>query len=119
MSSQWTDIVAQWQRKAAAAQEEAHRILAVHEGAVKSRVVVLEDVMRKLAASSLPADVQDYFREAITCLEHDARRAAMILSWSGFFYMLSEKLYTQHEATLRTAYPNQGFRTKIRHLLRG
>ncbi|OON67773.1 hypothetical protein [Hymenobacter sp. CRA2] len=109
MSSQWLDLVAQWQQKAAAAQEEAHRVLAVHEGAVKSRVIVLEDVMRKLTASPLPSDVQDYFREAITCLEHDARRAAIVLSWAGFFYTICEKLYSQHEAALRMAYPNWQF----------
>lgn len=109
MSSQWPELVAQWQQKAAAAQEEAHKILAIHEGAVKSRVIVLEDVMRKLAASPLPPDVQNYFREAVICLEHDARRAAIVLSWAGFFYILCEKMFNQYEAELRAAYTNWQF----------
>lgn len=109
MSSQWPEVLAQWQYKAAAAQEEAHRILARHEGASKSRVIVLEDLLRQLAASSLPTDVQGYFKEALMCLEHDARRAAIILSWAGFFYTLCEKLYNQHEAALRMSYPKWEF----------
>lgn len=109
MSNQWPELITQWQQKAAAAQEEAHRILARHEGASKSRVIVLEDLLRQLAASSLPTDVQGYFKEALTCLEHDARRAAIVLSWSGFFYMLCEKLYSQYEAMLRIEYPKWQF----------
>jgi hypothetical protein len=109
MSNGLGDIVAHWQQKAANAQEEAHRILAVHAGAIKSRVIVLEDVLRQLASSSLSPDIQSYFREAITCLESDARRAAIVLSWAGIFYTLCEKLYVQHEVALRAARPGWKF----------
>ena len=55
-----------WTARASKARRAAHRALAKHESAA-SRVVLLEDLTKSL--SGTPVDVQDYFSEAIACLE--------------------------------------------------
>ena len=101
------NTVEEWQRRALVARNEAHQILAAHDSATKSRVVLLEKLLRQLGP--LPVDVRDYFHEATTCLEHGLTRAAIVLAWSGFFYTISAVLYQQHEAQLRVQRPNWKF----------
>lgn len=86
--------------RVAAATEEAHQILAIYESS-PSRVVILGDLLQRL--SGLPVDVQDYFRESTRCLEHNVLRAAIVLSWAGFFHVVCEKLFSTHENALRVA----------------
>lgn len=89
-------IVSRVQRARAA----AHGALGVHESAA-SRVILLENVVKRLSGS--PVDVQDYFREAVTCLENGLYRAAIVMSWAGYFHVFSETLYQQREGEIRTA----------------
>lgn len=95
------DAINEWLRRAGVAKYEAHRILATHEGSTTSRIILLEDLMKAL--SGLPVDVEDYFKESIICLESNLLRAAVVLSWSGFFHVLAEKLFNDHEAALRSS----------------
>ena len=81
------------------AERTAHSILSKHE-ASPSRIIHLEDLVRRLSGS--PIDVQDYFNEAITCLEQKLYRAAIVMSWAGHFHVFVEKLYKYHEADIRT-----------------
>ena len=99
--------VSDWVRKAGKAQKEAHKILSTHEGAISSRVVILEELLTRL--SKLPVDVQDYFKEATVCLENNLHRAAVVLAWAGFFHVLSEKLYSGHLTALKSARPKWVF----------
>ena len=92
-------FIEEWHNRALKAKEDAHRILATHERAGSSRVIVLEDLLREL--TGLPVDVEDYFREAVICVEQNLLRAAVVLSWSGFFHVLAERLYAEKEKELR------------------
>lgn len=100
-------LIREWAARATTARKEAHRILAQHEQA-RSRVILLTDLPKEL--SGLPVDVQDYFREACTCLEQDCRRAATVLSWAGFFHVFVEALLARHEADLRSQRPKWSFK---------
>jgi hypothetical protein len=102
-------IILDWTARAAKARKEAHKILSVHERSTSSRVVILEDLLAKL--SKLPVDVQDYFDEATVCLENGLLRAAIVLSWAGFFHVLSENLYTNHLVALKAVRPKWVFNT--------
>lgn len=99
-------LLHEWLNRVNTAKNEAHKILAFHEQSL-SRVVILEDLLKKL--DGLPVDVQDYFREAITCLEQNLLRASIVLSWSGFFHVLVEDMYSNHEIILRNSYPKWKF----------
>lgn len=96
-----------WNKRALKATADAHKILSVHE-ASKSRVILLENLLDDL--SSLPVDIQDYFQEAVTCLEFDLKRAAIVLSWSGFFSVISESFYRSHESVIRSCRPKWNFK---------
>lgn len=76
------------------AREAAHRVLEKHEGA-RSRVISLERLQKEL--SGTPIDIQDYFKEAIGCLEHSFYRSAIVLAWSGHFSIFFDQLYQNHE----------------------
>lgn len=101
-------LVIEWYKRAVRANRAAHQILSAHEKA-PSRVILLEDLLKKL--SSLPVDVQDYFREATTCLEYNLKRAAIVLSWAGFFHVLAQKLYSSHLQELKIVRKKWKFRT--------
>jgi hypothetical protein len=90
--------VEDWVLRAAKARREGHLALAKHEGAA-SRVVLLEDLVKQL--SGAPVDVQDYFTEAICCLENELYRGGVVLAWAGHFHVFSEKLFQKHEADIR------------------
>jgi hypothetical protein len=97
----------EWLRRTRTAQRAAHAVLAIHEQAA-SRVILLEDLVRKLAIA--PVDVQDYFREAATCLEQGLYRSGVVLAWAGHFHVFSEMLFLKHETDIRSARPKWTFR---------
>jgi hypothetical protein len=87
-----------WKRKVSSFYNAAHLVLSKVEDS-KSRVVLLEKTAKKLAG--LPIDIENYFNEAIQCLENDLRRPAIVSSWAGFFHILSEKTFNLKEIELR------------------
>jgi hypothetical protein len=89
-----------WPIRALRARRAAHTALAKHEGA-PSRIIFLEDLTKKL--SGVPVDVQDYFSEAISCLENKLYRSGIVLGWAGHFHVFSEMFFIKHEADIRTA----------------
>ena len=96
-----------WTSRASKARSAAHRALAKHESAA-SRVVLLEDLTKSL--SGTPVDVQDYFSEAISCLENKLYRSGIVLAWAGHFHVFSEVCYQKHEDDIRHARPKWIFR---------
>lgn len=99
--------IADWTTRALRARRAAHTALSIHEGSA-SRIVLLEDLTKSLRGS--PVDVHDYFREAISCLEHGLFQSGIVLSWAGYYHVFSEHLYAKHEAELRTARPKWVFK---------
>lgn len=89
-----------WVARASKVRREAHRVLAKHESAA-SRIVLLEDLSKRL--SGTPVDVQDYFDEAISCVEGKMYRAGIVLAWAGHFHVFSEICYARHEDKIRAA----------------
>ena len=55
-------------------------------------------------------DVQDYFSEAISCLESELYRSGIVLAWAGHFHVFSEVCYQNHEADIRAARPAWKFK---------
>ncbi|BBL72605.1 hypothetical protein [Methylogaea oryzae] len=96
-----------WLIRAKTAQRAAHVVLATHEQSA-SRVILLEDLVKKLSVA--PVDVQDYFREATTCLEQGLYRSGVVLAWAGHFHVFSETLFLKHEAEIRSARPKWMFK---------
>lgn len=96
-----------WIARANKARAAGHQALSLHESAA-SRIVLLENLSKSL--SGAPVDVQDYFREAICCLENEIFRPAIIMSWSGYFHMLSEYLFSGYEAEIRSLRPKWVFK---------
>lgn len=92
------EIIKEWSSRAIAANDEAKKILSTHESSL-SRVITLDELVENI--SSLPIDVRDYFFEAKSCLEHNFLRAAVVLSWSGFFHVFVEKMYSLNEQAIR------------------
>lgn len=88
--------------KVKAFEQEAHAILATHEGA-GSRVIILEESYDKLTKLSLKQD--ELFRQALRCVEHKLFRAAHVLAWAGFMDLLEEKLASDGLVKLRVARP--------------
>jgi hypothetical protein len=99
---QFGDLV----RRSLNARRAAHESLARHESSA-SRIVLLEDLAKTL--SGAPIDVQDYFKEAISCLEGKLYRSAVVVAWAGHFHVLSETLFQKREAAIRTARPKWTF----------
>ena len=89
-----------WLARSISARKASHNALAKHDGAT-SRIVVLEDLLKGL--SGAPIDVQDYFGEAITCLEHGLFRSGIVLAWAGQFDVYSEMLFAKHEPDIRAS----------------
>ena len=96
----------EWLERARSAERKAHGILAMHEAA-HSRVVLLENLSHQL--NGTPKDVQDYFQEAIECLQSRLYRAGVITAWSGHIYMFSKSLYQKHEDDIHTKHPKLEF----------
>ena len=98
--------IREWTKRVANAQEAAHRLLSQHERST-SRVIILEQLLNQL--SGLPVDVQDYFQEAVSCLEHKFFRAAIVMAWAGHFHVFSESLYQKHAKDIRGVRPKWRF----------
>jgi len=107
MTTENIDLIKEWLHRALLAKRAAHQALAVHEQA-SSRVIILEDLLKNL--SGLPLDIQDYFREAVACVEGNLLRAAVVLSWAGFMHVLIEYVYTKYKAQIRQVRPNWQFK---------
>ena len=110
MSDGFLELLRDWQNRALLARKEAHHVLAKHE-ASKSRVVILDDLLGSL--SGFPVDIKDYFQEAVTCLENNLLRSAVVLSWAGFFHVLSESLFHRHEKDIKAKRPKWKFKGLI------
>src|SRR5258708_31023096 len=76
---------------------EAHVILGKHESS-PSRVILLEDSYKKLAALTLKQD--DLMRQALRCMENELYRASHVMAWAGFMDFLEEKLVSDGFAKL-------------------
>lgn len=96
-----------WTGRVSRARRAAHIALSHHESAA-SRIVLLEDLSKRL--SGTPVDVQDYFAEAIACLEGELYRSGIVLAWAGHFHVLTEVCYAAHEADIRTLRPKWIFK---------
>lgn len=94
-------------RKSRLAKKAAHEVLSQHELS-SSRIIHLEALSKRL--SGAPVDVQNYFKEAITCLEQGLYRAAIVMAWAGHFNVFFEALYQKHEAEIRNARPRWSFK---------
>lgn len=99
-----------WAKRASSARRAAHQALAHHEGAA-SRVVLLEDLAKGLAGT--PIDVQDYFSEAISCIQNELYRSGIVLAWAGHFHVFSEVCYQKHEASIRLVRPKWTFKDLV------
>lgn len=96
-----------WITRVSRARRAAHITLSKHESA-PSRIVLLEDLSKSL--SGTPVDVQDYFNEAISCLESELYRSGIVLAWAGHFHVFSEVCFQKHEADIRAARPKWTFK---------
>lgn len=97
-----TDEIQEWVQRTDAARRDAHRILAQHESSHTSRAVLLSDLLVRL--ETLPPDVHDYFREAVSCLEYGFRRAGMVMAWAGFSHVIIYKMVSDHGPSLKALY---------------
>ena len=104
-----------WLDRAKKAESAANQVLAHHELSA-ARIIELNHLLLTLA--SLPVDVKDLFSEAVTCLQLDLRRSAIVVSWAGFFSTLVERLFQDHELTLRSVRPKWQF-TDLHELKEG
>lgn len=98
--------VLDWCVRVRNAERAGHLILSQHESS-KSRIVLLEDLSKKL--SGAPVDVQSYFQEAVSCAERELFRAAVVLSWAGHFGVYFETLYKYYESAIRVSRPKWSF----------
>jgi hypothetical protein len=87
---------------------EAHAILSTHESS-PSRVVLLEDSYRKLAALTLKQD--ELMRQSLRCMESKLYRASHVMAWAGFMDFLEEKLGSDGFVKLHAARPAWTFKT--------
>ena len=101
------DLLPELFKRVERAEKEAHNVLSAHE-ASRSRIIFLEGLLRDI--SSLPVDVETYFRESIKCIEVGCVRAGMVLAWSGFFEILAERLLCDTESELRSKRPKWTFK---------
>ena len=95
------DHVKLWQQRIQAFQRDSHRLFAKYETSA-SRVVELNALIKSL--SGLPVDVEGYFREAANCLQQGNFRAAVVMSWAGFFSVFMDAFYTEKESDIKKNY---------------
>jgi hypothetical protein len=82
-----------WVARTGKARRAAHRALAKHESAASRAVILFEYLSKSL--SRTPVDVQDYFCEAIACLEGELYRSAIVLAWAGYYHVFSRRFATR------------------------
>ena len=100
------DHVKSWRKRVQKFEIESHELFAKYETSA-SRVVELKELVRSL--SGLPVDVEGYFRESTDCLEFGSFRAAIVMSWAGFFSVFMEKFYSTSQVEIRNQYPRWNF----------
>jgi hypothetical protein len=84
--------------RAHAFENEAHRILAIHETTVY-RVITIEDTYRTLTGLSLQQEI--LFREALRCVENQLFKAAHVMAWAAFMDYLEDKMIAEYLADIR------------------
>lgn len=97
------EIARDLRERAHAFEEEAHRILARHEGS-KSRVISLDDTRRQLVTLSLLQD--ELFQEALASIERGIYRAAHVMGWAAFVDFLEQKLASDGLAKVKSLRPS-------------
>lgn len=82
-------------------EKQAHALLAIYESVSKSRVVVLDQTYRSVAALNLRQD--DLMKQALRCIEEGLYRAAHVMAWAAFMDFLEEKYQSDGLVKLRAA----------------
>ena len=95
------DHVKTWQLRARKFEIESHKLLVKYETSA-SRVVELNALIKSL--SGLPVDVEGYFREAADCLQYGNLRAAIVMSWAGFFSVFIDSFYIAKSGEIKAKY---------------
>lgn len=85
-------------------EKESHEILSAHEGAPKSRTLILEETYSRLSGLSLRQD--DQFRQSLRCIENGLYRASHVMAWSAFIDFVQEKLGEDGYSRLRSTVKN-------------
>jgi hypothetical protein len=70
-------------------EEDAHKILSIHEEA-PSRTVLLDKTYKKVQDLSIEQD--ELLRQALRCVENDLYRAAHILAWTALIDLIERTL---------------------------
>jgi hypothetical protein len=84
-------------------QDEAHKILSVHEAA-PSRTVLLDNTYKELQDLSVEQD--ELLRQALRCVENNLYRAAHILAWTALIDLIENVLASDGFVKLKTVRPN-------------
>ena len=83
-------------------ENEAHRILSIHETTVY-RVITIEDTYRTLTGLSLQQEI--LFREALRCVENQLFKAAHVMAWAAFMDYLEDKMIAEYLADIKIVRP--------------
>jgi hypothetical protein len=95
--------------RAHAFENEAHRILAIHETTVY-RVITIEDTYRALTGLSLQQEI--LFREALRCVENQLFKAAHVMAWAAFMDYLEDKMIAEYLADIKVVRPKWSINSK-------
>jgi hypothetical protein len=82
---------------------EAHALLETHEGAYRSRVIKLSELVEQLTALNLLQE--SLFRQAIRCAENGIYLAAHVMAWAALMDLYEEKLASDGLTAVRREYP--------------
>lgn len=99
-----------WRHRAERAQSDVDEILSTLGGAT-ARIKSLGVARARLTGA--PVDVQEYFNEAIVCLQHQLTRSAIVVSWAGFFSVFCESVMSKSESDLRKLRKNWVFKDSL------
>jgi hypothetical protein len=99
-----------WRYRAERAQSEVDEVLSTLGGAT-ARIKSLGLARARLIGA--PVDVQEYFDEAIVCLQHQLTRSAIVVSWAGFFSVFCESIMSKSETDLRELRKNWDFKDSL------
>src|SRR5258706_12683964 len=88
---------------AARFEAEAHALLESDEGAHKSRVLKLGDVVDRLTALNLRQEA--LFRQALRCAENGIHLAAHVMAWAALMDLYEEKLGSDALVKVHQAFP--------------
>src|SRR5208337_3862821 len=84
------DIILSYHQRMNSFENEAHKILSIHESSKKSRVILLSESFKKLKILSIKEEI--LFQEALKCIENEFYRSAIVLSWVGFMHFILDKI---------------------------